>query len=165
MKRLQRIPFFQASQRQHSPSPHTAIFVGWVVGSLGLPRAMQVFSTEQLLLVCVVGLVLISFALCDSTLHYGRKFGSLHLPEVRLRHFYEHNHASMHLCTRFIAVRVGKSGIGLHQCHVLPLWHLHVSHLRWSQLWMRIGGLNHCYFTLCPCHWVSWSHFPTSWRS
>ncbi len=75
-----------------------------------------------------------SYFLClgDSTLPYGRKFGSLHLPEVRSRHFYEHNHASMHLCTRFIAARVGKSGIGLRQCHVLPLWHLHVNHLWWS---------------------------------
>lgn len=56
-------PFLPGLTEATLPITTTAIFVGWVVGSLGLPRAMQVFSTEQLLLVCVVGLVLISFAL------------------------------------------------------------------------------------------------------
>ncbi|CAL1134691.1 unnamed protein product [Cladocopium goreaui] len=50
------------------PITTTAIFCGWLVGSIGLKRAMETFSSEELIVLANTGLLVV--ALCTVTLPY-----------------------------------------------------------------------------------------------
>ena len=55
-------PSLPALTEQTLPVTMTAMFVGWLVGSIGLHKAMEIFSKEQLVVVGSLGLIMVALS-------------------------------------------------------------------------------------------------------